>query len=255
MTDFASALRAGEPVAGTWLSIGDPAVAEIAAGAGFDFAVVDTEHSSAGLENVENQLRAIEAADGDTVPLARVPWNDPVRIKRLLDTGPAGLLVPMVESAEAAREAVRAMRYPPEGIRGMATSRASDYTRGFVDYVESANDDLLTIVQIESERGVDNAADIAAVDGVDALFVGPSDLSGAVGTFPDTDDPEMVEAVEQVTAAAADAGVPVGTLTVDADEADTWLDRGMDFLVVGYDVAFVSDGADEALSTYRDALD
>lgn len=255
MTDFASALRDGDPVAGTWLTIGHPAVAEIAAGLEFDFVVVDTEHAPTSLETVENQLRAVEAAEGDTAALARVPWNDPVRIKRLLDTGPAGLVVPMVETAQEAREAVAAMRYPPEGIRGIAAARASNYTHDFVEYVETANEDLVTIVQIESERGLANAEDIAAVEGVDALFVGPSDLAAAVGAFPDQDDPAVVEAVEQVAAAGEAAGTPVGTLAVDPDRIETWLDRGMDFLVVGFDVAFVAEGASEALAAYRDALE
>ncbi len=254
MTDFPSELRDGDPVVGTWLSIGDPAVAEILAGADFDFVVVDTEHAATGLETVENVLRAVGAADGDAAALARVPWNDPVRIKRLLDTGPAGLVVPMVETAEEAREAVRAMRYPPEGDRGIAATRASNYTHDFLEYVETANDRLLTVVQVETERGLSNAADIAAVEGVDALFVGPSDLSAALGAFPDTGAPEVVDAVERIAAAGEDVGVPVGTLAVDPDAVEDWLDRGMDFLVVGLDAAFLAEGAEAALAAYEDAL-
>lgn len=255
MDDFASVLREGEPVVGTWLAFGHPGVAEAVATADLDFVVVDTEHAPAGLEAVENVLRAVEAAPGDTTPLARVPWNDPVRIKRLLDTGPAGLVVPMVETAAEARDAVAAMRYPPEGERGIAAARASDYTAGFPEYVERANEDVLTVVQVESGRGVENAGEIAAVDGVDALFVGPADLSASLGAFPDTSDARVLDAVSDVVAAGDDAGVPVGTLVVDPADVEPWLDRGLDFLVVGFDVAFAVDGARRSVAAFEDAVD
>jgi 2-keto-3-deoxy-L-rhamnonate aldolase RhmA len=253
MSDFASALRTGDPAVGTWLTIGHPAVAEIVAGADPDFVVVDTEHAPADVATVENVLRAVEAADGDTAALARVPWNDQVRIKRLLDPGPAGLVVPMVETAAEAREAVAAMRYPPDGVRGVAASRASNYTAGFPDHVESDGEPL-TLLQIESGAGVENAAAIAAVDGVDALFVGPSDLSASLGAFPDTDDPGVVEAVESVVAAGEAADVPVGTLAVDPGAVDDWLDRGMDFMVVGVDMAMLAAGTADAVEAFETAL-
>lgn len=255
MDDFASALRSGDPVVGTWLGIGHPAVAEIVATADLDFVVMDTEHTPAGLETVEDVLRAVESAPGETAALARVPWNDPVRIKRLLDTGPAGLVVPMVESAAEARDAVAAMRYPPEGIRGIAASRATDYTAGFPESVETANEDLVTVLQVESAVGVENAEAIARVEGVDALLVGPSDLSAALGAFPETDDERVVEAVEDVVDAGEAAGIPVATLVVDPAEVDTWLDRGLDFLIVGFDAAFVAEGVREALETFEAALE
>lgn len=255
MSEFASALRRGDPVVGTWLGLGHPAAAEAVAGSDVDFVVVDTEHAPASLETVENVLRGVDAAPGNTAALARVPWNDPVRIKRLLDTGPAGLVVPMVESAAEAREAVTAMRYPPGGDRGIAASRASDYTHGFEDYVEQADEDLLTVVQVETAAGVENAEEIAAVEGIDALFVGPSDLSASLGAFPDADDERVVEAVEAVVAAGEATGVPVGTLAIDPDRADHWLDLGMDFLVVGVDFAFLADGAAAAVDAFEDALD
>jgi 2-keto-3-deoxy-L-rhamnonate aldolase RhmA len=255
MSEFAAALRSSEPVVGCWLAVGHPAVAEAVAGADLDFVVVDTEHAPSGLETVENVLRGVEAAPGETAALARVPWNDPVRIKRLLDTGPGGVVVPMVESAEEARAAVEATRYPPEGVRGIAASRASDYTRNFEAYVERANEDVLTVLQVETGTGAEHAAAIGAVDGVDALFVGPADMAASVGAFPDQRGDRAVEAVEQVVAGAEAAGVPVGTLAVDPGEVDFWLDLGMDFLVVGVDFAFLADGADEAAATFRDAVD
>lgn len=255
MNEFATALREREPVVGTWLSIGHPAVAEVCAGGDLDFAVVDTEHAPTGMETVENMVRAIEAAPGNTAALARVADNDPVRIKRMLDTGVAGVVVPMVDTAEQARAAVRAMQYPPGGIRGVAAGRASDYGRRFAEYVDRANDDLLTVVQIETETGVENAADIAAVEGVDALFVGPADLSTAIGTFPDWHSDAVVDAVKTVLEAGRTAAIPVGTLAADADETDVWLDRGMDFLAVGFDAGFLSAAVDDATTTFRNATE
>ena len=255
MDDFASALRGRDPVVGTWLSIGHPAVAEIVATADLDFVVVDTEHAPTGLESVANVLRAVEAAEGDTAALARVAWNDPVRVKRLLDTGPAGLVVPMVESAEEAREAVAAMRYPPEGVRGIAAARATDYTTGFESYVETANEHLLTVLQVESGVAAERAAAIGDVDGVDALFVGPADLSASLGAFPDADDERVGAAVDRVVAGGEAADVPVGTLVVDPANVDDWLDRGMDYLVVGLDAAFLADGASAAVDAFADAVD
>ncbi|MEF8831874.1 MAG: aldolase/citrate lyase family protein [Halobacteriales archaeon] len=246
-------LRQRNPVVGTWLSIGHPAVAEIAAGSDLDFVVLDTEHSPTDLETAENMLRAVEAAGGTA--LARVPWNDPVRIKRLLDAGPSGLVVPMVETATQAREAVAAMRYPPEGDRGVAAARAAEYGRSFEEYVTDASDDLLTVVQVETETGVGNAGDIAAVEGVDALFVGPADLSSSLGSFPDWHDERAVDAVGTVVEAADAAGVAVGTLAAGPDEVDTWLDRGMDFLAVGTDAGMLVDATDEAAAAFERATD
>jgi 2-keto-3-deoxy-L-rhamnonate aldolase RhmA len=250
---FEDALRSGESVVGTWLTIGHPAVAEIAAGSDLDFVVVDTEHAALDVADVEDMLRATEAADGTA--LARVPWNDPVRIKRLLDTGPSGLVVPMVETAAQAREAVRATRYPPDGERGIAAGRAADYGRSFESSVTAAGDDLLVVVQIETERGVDNAADIAAVDGVDALFVGPADLSASVGAFLDFESEAVTDALDAVVAAGDEAGVPVGTLAASPDAATDWLDRGMDFLAVGVDASMLVEGTDRAAAAFRDAVE
>jgi 2-keto-3-deoxy-L-rhamnonate aldolase RhmA len=253
MTALQSALRNGDPVVGTWLTIGHPQVAEIAAGSDLDFVVVDTEHATMDLADVEDLLRATEAAGGTA--LARVPWNDPVRIKRLLDTGPAGLVVPMVETAEQARQAVSAMRYPPDGERGIAAARAADYGRSFESYVTDESEDLLTVVQIETERGVQNAAEIAAVDGVDALFVGPADLSASVGAFLDFESGAVTGALDAVTEAGARQDVPVGTLASGPDAVDDWLDRGMDFLAVGVDAGMLVDGTDRAAATFRDATE
>jgi 2-keto-3-deoxy-L-rhamnonate aldolase RhmA len=237
---------------GTWTSLSDPAVAEIAAGGGFDFVVVDTEHAPLGLETVADCLRAVEV--NNVASVVRVPWNDPVRIKRLLDLGPDGLLVPMVETADEAREAVAATRYPPEGERGVAAARASGYGRDFESYVESGHRDLSLILQIESGAAVENAAAIAAVEGVDALFVGPADLSASLGVFGEWDHPELLAAIEAVLEAGDEAGVPVGTLGATPEEVRALGSLGFDYLLSGVDAAHLVAGQRRSLEAARDVL-
>ena len=247
------AIRSGDPVAGTWLSIGHPAVAEISAGLGFDFVVVDTEHAPITVETAENLLRAVDAADGETEAVVRVAWNDPVRIKRALDIGPAGIMVPMVETRADAEAAVDAVRYPPGGSRGLAGARASNYGRDFGDYVSRANDRILTIAQVESERAVENVADIAAVDGIDALLVGPADLSASLGAFGDDRGEVVTNAIERVLDAARAEGVPVGTLATATDQIAWRVEQGFDFLITGVDASHLAEGSLRAKEAYEGA--
>lgn len=236
---------------GTWTSLSDPAVAEIAAGS-FDFVVVDTEHTALGLETVADCLRAVDAGGSDAV--VRVPWNDPVRIKRLLDLGPDGLLVPMVDDAEAAREAVAATRYPPEGIRGLAAARAADYGREFESYVRETHRDLTLVPQIETEAGVEHVETIAATEGVDALFVGPADLSAALGVFAEWTHPTLAEAIGTVLDAGDDAGVPVGTLGTTPEQIRSLGSFGFDYMVAGADFAHLLEGGKQALDAAESVL-
>lgn len=240
---------------GTWTSLSDPAVAEIAGGGGFEFVVVDTEHTPLGLETVADCLRAVDAADPTVDSVVRVPWNDPIRIKRLLDLGPDGLLVPMVDTAAEAREAVAAARYPPEGVRGVAAARAADYGRNFEEYVEEEHRNLSVVVQIESGTAVENATDIASVDGVDGLFVGPADLSAALGVFAEWTDAEFLAAIESVLAAGDDAGVPVGTLGTTPEQIRALGSLGFDYMVAGADFTHLVEGQKRALDAATDVLD
>lgn len=237
---------------GTWSSLSDPAVAEIAAGDEFDFVVVDTEHTPLGLETVSDCLRAVDAADGEA--FVRVPWNDAVRIKRLLDLGPDGLLVPMVDTAEKAREAVVATRYPPTGERGVAAGRAADYGRRFESYVRNGHRDLTVVVQIETEAAVENAADIAAVEGVDGLFVGPADLSASMGRFAEWNDETFLEAIETVLAAGEMVDVPVGTLGTTPEQIRSLGSLGFDFLVAGADFTHLLEGQRRAFEAAEEIL-
>jgi 2-keto-3-deoxy-L-rhamnonate aldolase RhmA len=222
---------------------------------GFDFALVDMEHTPASFETVTEMTRAVDAADGDTATVARVPWNDPVAIKRVLDVGVQGVMVPMVESGEEAAEFVAATRYPPEGVRGVAAARAADYGLDFEGYVERANEELVTIAQVETRAGLENVADIAAVEGLDALFLGPADLSTALGVFGEYDDETFLDAVDSVLTAAHDEGVPVATLATSDEQIETWVDLGFDFLMAGTDATYVLAGAGRARATAESAFE
>ncbi len=252
MSQLADAVRAGSPVVGSWISIGHPAVAEMSAECGFDFVVIDAEHTAMSLETVESLARAVDAASGETEPLVRVADDDPARLKRVLDTGVSGVIVPMVETEDQARSIAAATRYPPDGIRGVAGSRASRYGLDLGEYFERANDERLVIVQIESATGVENAADIAAVEGIDALFVGPADLSASLGRFGDTDS--LDTEISAVLTAGHEADISVGSIALESEDVERWAAAGFDFQVVGIDADYLFSGAKDAKQRYEDAI-
>lgn len=259
--DLKHALETESYPMGTWLSVGHPTVAEVSASPDVDFVLIDTEHTTISLATVENMTRAIDAAESQTDIIVRVPWNDHVRLKRVLDIGIDGVMVPMIDTATEARDLVDAMRYPPEGSRGIASGRAAEYGEQFTEYVENANGSFTTIAQIESREGLQNVEEIAAVEGIDALFVGPADMSGALGVFGEDNPEELTEAMDRVVEAATAAGIAVGTLTIDTDAVADRIERGFDFLIVGKDTAALADATrearsvyDEAVSRYRDSI-
>lgn len=255
MPSIRQRVRDGEPVVGSWVSLSDPAVAEMTASLGFDFALVDMEHTPASFETVTEMARAVDAAASDTATVVRVPWNDQVDLKRVLDLGVEGVMVPMVESAAEAREFVAGTQYPPAGVRGVAAARATDYGLSFGEYVEQANDELLAIAQIETVTGVENVEEIAAVDGLDALFVGPADLSASLGVFRDFESDAFRDAVQRVLSAAEEAGIPVATLATTPDMVETWVNRGFDFLIAGIDASHILAGAGRAKSVADSAFE
>jgi len=254
MTKLTTKFESNADTVGTWLSIGHPTVAEVTAAQGFDFVLIDTEHTSLGLETVENMSRGVDATEGDTETLVRVPSNDPVRIKRILDIGVAGIMVPRIESAAAAERVVEAVNYPPEGIRGVASGRAAEYGDEFKDYVESANGSILTVVQIETRTGLDNADEIAAVDGVDAVFVGPADLSANLGVFGEWENDRLSAAIETVIDAGRTAEIPVGTLVVDPDDIEMRVQQGFDYLIIGKDTTHLSTANRRTRERYERAV-
>ncbi|WP_295839321.1 aldolase/citrate lyase family protein [uncultured Microbacterium sp.] len=244
---FRAALAASDrPLAGMWVCSGSPVAAEIAAGSGLDWLLLDMEHSATSLETVLTLLQVTAAYP--VTPVVRVPWNDPVIIKQVLDLGAQNLIVPMVSSADEARAAVAATRYPPEGVRGVGSALARSARWNRVDgYLADAAAHVSLTVQIETTAGVAAAAEIAAVEGVDAVFVGPSDLSASMGLLGQQSHPDVVAAVHAVFTACRDAGTPAGVNAFDPAVAEAYLDAGADFVAVGADVALLA-RASEALA-------
>ncbi|WP_339105867.1 aldolase/citrate lyase family protein [Haloterrigena salinisoli] len=248
-------LERGEESVGTWISIGSPAVAEVTASLDLDFVAIDVEHTTIGLETVENMVRGIEATDSETASIVRVPWNDNVYLKRILDIGVDGVLVPMIETAEEARELVEAVRYPPAGGRGIGSGRASEYGSNFQNYVENAEDSFVTIAQIESQRGVENAREIASVDGIDAIFLGAADLSGSLDVFAEWESDVLNRHIEQAVAISDEVDIPIGTLVTDKGGIERRVRQGFDFFAVGKDTAVLADGTNEMIAEYERAME
>jgi 4-hydroxy-2-oxoheptanedioate aldolase len=250
-TTFRDAMRnqngkAGRPLAGMWVCSGSPLVAEICAGSGLDWLLIDAEHSPNGLESILAQLQAVNGYPVHTV--VRPPVNDTVLIKQYLDLGVQNLLVPMVNSAAEAGAAVAATRYPPHGVRGVgsALARASRWNR-IPDYLARARETISLTVQIESGAAVDAVEEILTVDGVDAIFLGPSDLAASLGVLGQQEHPEVRAAVEHCLGAAKAAGKPAGVNAFNPPTAHHYMSSGAAFVLVGADVAMLARGS-EALA-------
>jgi len=236
--------QSDRPLAGMWICSGSPLIAEICAGAGLDWVLIDMEHCPNGLESVLTQLQAVAAYP--VTPVVRVPANDPVLTKQVLDLGAQTVLVPMVSSAQEARAAVAAAQYPPHGIRGVGSALARSARWNRVEgYLDSAAEHVSVIVQVETTAGVEAADEIAAVPGVDGVFVGPSDLSASMGLLGQQSHPDVVAAVRRTFAAAAAAGTPVGVNAFDPKVARSYADDGAGFILVGADVALLARGSEQ----------
>lgn len=246
--EFKAALARGEQMIGMWCSLADPYSAEIVSGAGFDWLLLDTEHSHADIATVLSQLQAV--APYPCSPVVRPPANDPVVIKRLLDVGAQSLLIPQVESAEEARAAVAATRYAPIGVRGVAAlTRATRFGR-VKDYAALAHTELCVLVQVESRHALEQIEQIASVDGVDGIFIGPSDLAASLGHPGDPNAPTVTEAVEHAIGRVRAAGRPAGVLTTNPAFARRCIDLGTTFTAVGVDVGLLARGADALARTF-----
>jgi 4-hydroxy-2-oxoheptanedioate aldolase len=246
---FKEQVGSGEVVLGLWAGLGSSYAVEVIAGAGFDWILIDGEHSPADLENVLGQLQAMAAYS--TSPVVRVPWNDTVTIKRYLDVGAQSLLIPYVQNADEARSAVANTRYPPDGVRGLALStRASRFGR-VPGYAELANDQMFVMVQIETARALDNLEEIAAVDGVDGLFIGPSDLHAGMGLPGVTTDPEVVALIDAAIARINQTGKASGVFAPIEEYARRWLEKGAQVVAVGADIGILARGSDGLLARFR----
>jgi len=244
-----AALRRGDRQLGLWLSLSSPTATEMGARAGFDWVVVDMEHTTNSESETLTHLRA--ATGGTAEPMIRVPWNDAVVIKRMLDAGARSLVVPYVQSVEEARRAVAATRYPPHGIRGFAgTTRANDYGRDKT-YATTAHEEIFLAVQVESPEAAKLAGEIAAIDGIDGVFVGPNDLAANMGFVGQPTLPQVREVIASVVAPVKAAGKAPGVLDFNVASAKGWFDIGFTWVAVGSDSSLLNAGLNGLVAAFR----
>jgi 2-dehydro-3-deoxyglucarate aldolase len=245
---FRERLRGGETLFGTMLNLPSAAVAEILAAAGFDWLFIDGEH---GAIDSGDLVAILQAVDRDLACLVRVPELTVGGIKRALDMGAAGIIVPQVETEAQAALAVKLARYAPEGERGMGLARAHRYGFGFKEYIASANDEIAVVVQAEHARAVENIDRIAAVEGLDAVFLGPYDLSASLGHPGDIHHPQVAEAIDHVTRSCQARGMPLGYFGLDARAVRPFVDRGYTLICAGVDCVLLGQGAQRLVDELR----
>lgn len=246
-----TALREGQPVFGSWLQSGNSAVAEVMAKAGFDWLAIDLEHSTIDLETTFALIQVIDLAG--CAPLVRLSANDPVQAKRVLDAGAWGVIVPSVQSAADARQAVDAVKYPPEGKRGVGLGRAHGYGTRFLEYLSACGEGSVVIPMIEQREGVDHIEEILQVPGVDGVFIGPYDLSASYGVAGDLGHSLVQGAMQRVVAAARTSGKAAGIHVVHppiTQVADR-LSEGFRLIAYGGDMLFLTDVATDAGTLLR----
>lgn len=234
---FKAALKAGQRQIGVWCSIPDPSSVELLANCGYDWLLIDTEHTPIESTEAVALLRAAEPSP--TTPIVRPGWNDMVDIKRLLDGGAQSLLIPYVQSADEARAAVAAVRYPPRGMRGVSgLSRASRFG-AIKDYNIRAEEEICLLLQLETVEAIEHLDEICTIDGVDGVFIGPADLAASMGHLGNAGHPEVkakiVETIQRLTA----AGMPAGFLSADQEMARAAADAGALFVAVDLDTALL----------------
>lgn len=239
---FKRALKAGRTQIGLWSSLSSNYTVEVIAGAGYDWILLDCEHSPNDLESLLTQLQA--AAAYPTEPVVRVPWNDMVTIKRVLDIGARALLIPYVCSAEEARAAVAATRYPPAGLRGVAgATRATRFGR-IKDYARRAHEEICVLVQVETKPALDQLEAICAVEGVDGVFIGPADLHASMGYTGETANPAVMPLIEEAMRRIRKTGKAAGFLSPVEADAKRMIAAGSNFCAVGADVGLLARGAE-----------
>ncbi len=236
-------LRKGENPIGCWLGLDSPAAAELLALVGYDALLIDMEHGPSDIASATRQMQAMSALPATSI--VRVPWNDAVVIKRVLDAGAESVMIPSINTVEEARDAVAACHYPPKGIRGAAYSlvRASNYGLDAAQYGEDDGKELLVMCQIESIKAVDNIEAICKVAGIDLLFIGPLDLSASIGRKGDYQNPEFVQALEHVESVVTESDKWLGGLCLSGDTPAKMFKRGYDYVMPGSDVILLRDAA------------
>lgn len=239
---FKKALAEGETLIGCWMSLAESYTAEIMGGAGFDWLLIDGEHAPNDIRSISAQVMALKSSASH--PVVRVPIGETWLIKQVLDVGAQTVLVPMVETADQARELVRACRYPPGGTRGVgyAVGRVSDFGQ-MENYGPTADDQICLLVQVENKTGLDNLDDILAVEGVDGVFIGPADLSASLGYLGKSMHPQMQATILDALKRISDSGKAAGILTPDDGLIQASLDAGARFVAVAMDIALLLNSA------------
>jgi 4-hydroxy-2-oxoheptanedioate aldolase len=246
---FKHAIAAGKLQIGLWCSLCSNIAADIVRDSGFDWLLLDTEHSPNEIPDLVGQLQAVTG--GVATPIVRPAWNDIVLIKRFLDIGAQTLLIPFVQTPEEARRAVEATRYPPGGIRGITGSgRASRYGR-VKDYLKNAGQEICLLVQVETRSALDQIEAIASVDGIDGVFIGPNDLSASFGHIGNWGHPEVQAALEDAVRRLKKIGKPAGILTPNEEEAKRFIQWGYTFVAVGADLGLLARGADALAKRFK----
>ena len=246
--DFRQRLSSGETLLGTMVTLTAPSVAEILADVGFDWLFVDAEHGPFDTGDLLATLQAV----GHRIPcIVRVPSADEAAIKRTLDLGAVGIIVPQVNSAEQAADVVRWARYAPLGARGVGLARAHGYGYGFSEYMETANDRVTVVVQAEHRDAVENIDSIVQVEGIDVMLIGPYDLSASYNKMGQLDDPEVTGAIDRVTKACQAAKIPLGIFGVTSDAVRPYMEKGYTFIVGSTDTLFIVDAGKRMLEDLR----
>ena len=245
---FRERLLRGDRLIGTTVTLPSPEVAEILSCVGFDWLWIDTEHSP--YDTLMAQ-RLLQAAGPGFPSIIRVPWADDVWIKKALDTGATGVIVPQVNTANDARKVVAACKYPPAGTRGVGSTRAHTYGLEFQSYIDSANRETAIIVQAEHIEAVDNIEEIAAVEGLDALMVGPYDLSASMGKIGQVQDPAVQQAIEKIRQASRAAGKQLGIFCNSPEAARPWMEKGFSLISLGTDAMHLIEATRSAISTLK----
>jgi 2-keto-3-deoxy-L-rhamnonate aldolase RhmA len=244
------ALREGRPTAGAWLSLCSSISAEVMSRAGFDWLLIDMEHGHGDYQTLLAQLQAIEGSP--VIPIVRVQWNDPAVINRVLDIGAYGVMIPWIADRREAEAAVRATKYPPAGIRGIAGShRAGGYGRHAAEYWKRANDEILVVLQVETPTAVAEVEEIVKLPGLDVLFIGPADLSTGLGHMGDPGHPEVQAAMARVETAAKAHGIALGNITRSWEQARELYKRGYQFLTLASDTSLLVQGAKDVLTRFE----
>ncbi|MES2797866.1 MAG: HpcH/HpaI aldolase/citrate lyase family protein [Bacteroidota bacterium] len=242
MKNLKQRLAKGETLNGCWMNLGSPLTAEIIGHAGFDWVLIDLEHSSSSENDVLLQLQALESSP--TAAIVRVETPEGPRISKVMDIGAEGVMCPKINTAEEARKVVSGLHYPPFGNRGVSTMiRPTAYGKTWDSYYENSKDNFLGIVQIETVEALNNLDEIASTEGVDVLFIGPADLTIDMGIFGQFENPKYIDAVEKIVAAAKKAGKSTGILFFNPDDYKKYHDMGIKFIACGSDAYFLSEGA------------